>query len=78
MADPCLNTFISAKSFHELIIDVNGVPQDQCAEIPPNAHTGGKKTKVMKHIELKKTRFNSNYATYFYDIMDVFFLHEFE
>jgi len=76
--DPCLNTWIEQGTFRSFIIDCDG-PTDHCAEIPPNAHPGGnKKNRIMKHLELRKTRFNSGYATYFYDFTDTFLLNEFE
>jgi len=71
--DPCLNTWIESGSFRSFIIDCDG-PVDHCAEIPPNSHPGAGKGKVTKHLELLKIRFNSGYATYFYDFTDTFLL----
>jgi hypothetical protein len=69
-SDPCLDTWIPAKTFKDLLVEPD-FPKDKC--VIPNAPKGGSgggdaaTKKVMKHLELRKVRITTGYAQYFFD-----------
>jgi len=80
-SDPCLDTWIPAKTFKDLLVEPD-FPKDKC--VVPNAPKGGAAggagglKKVMKHLELRKIRVSVGYAQYFFDQVDYFLLNSFE
>lgn len=76
-----MDTWIAKFDFAGTLVEPK-LPEDLC--VKPNAaanagaHGSAAKDKVMKHLELRKIRISSGYASYFLDQTDYFLLHPFE